>query len=228
MRRIVYILMLATGSMMCVMPAKGQVWDGPRIVSTYSEAVLSIHTRIKTKDGGSKTLAGSGFIVTDKGFVLTNAHMVPDSTSQVSREITARQQTQPTPESPGTSLQVIKVETELDIALLKLPESKAPWRRVQIGDSNGVLEGQNLFVLGFPFNQNLSFVNGTLSSRNAEMGRFQTNVLLNHGNSGGPVFNDRGEVVAMVVGGFEGTAGINFLIPINYARSLLILLGNSW
>ena len=209
--------------------AQGQPWDGPKIVSTYTSAVVYISGEAKLTTGGSRSWTGTGFIVHEKGFVLTNSHMVPESSEHVSRRIAGTVGRKPQNAFDGMVLEVIKRDAQLDLALLKLPEQPVPWKpAVQMGDSNKVSVGQRLFVLGFPLGENLSFVDGVLSSVNAPQGRFQTSVLLHPGTSGGPVFDDRGDVVALVVGGIPGAPGINFLIPINYARGLLKLLGPPW
>lgn len=130
---------------------------------------------------------------------------------------------------PSYPLEMIKRDPELDIALMKLPDLVGQdWKPVRIGNSNSVRSGHSIFVLGFPLGRDLSFAAGEIANINAEKARFQTTTPLNRGNSGGPAFDDRGDVVALVVGGISTAQGINFLIPINYARSLLRLVGPPW
>ncbi len=206
----------------------GQVWDGPRIYQTYQDSIVFITVTVELSDGGKKEWTGTGFIVNEKpGFVLTNSHVVKDPQNYKSYKILGTIGGRGT-DKPRFELQLIKREPQLDMALLHLPDRRAQWKATQIGNSNDVTIAENLFVLGFPKQRALTFVAGSLSNTNAENGRFQTSTPLNPGTSGAPVFNNRGDVVAVVVGGDPNAQNLNFLIPINYARGLLRLVGPPW
>ena len=204
----------------------GQEWDGQKIYRTYADSILFLKVTVELKSGGRQQWTGTGFIVhEDKGFVLTNAHVADNppgkfKSFKIIGTIGGRG-----PDKPQFELQLIKQEPELDLALLRLPDRQRQWKTVQIGDSNNVVIGERVFVLGFPKDLDLSFVEGSLSNTNARKGRFQTSTPLNPGNSGGPAFNKRGDVIGVVVGGDKKGQNLNFLIPINFARGLLRLVG---
>jgi len=205
----------------------GQPVTGRVLENTYADSVIFIQGEAKFRTGDKDSWTGTGFIVHEKGFVLTNSHVAEDPNKYVRGSIKIKG----VPRSKALAmfpLEVIKRDPELDLALLRLPEIGRPWKAVRIGDSNSVRSGQTVFVFGFPLQQDLSFAEGKIANINAKKGRFQTTTPLNRGNSGGPVFDDRGDVVAMVVGGISSAQGINFLIPVNYARGLLRLVGPPW
>jgi serine protease Do len=224
-RHLLHGSLLALALAILMLPASGraQTWDGPRYVREYADSVLFIQGEATLKSGGSSTWTGTAFIVHEKGFVLTNSHMVPDGEQFQTLRLwgSARSRTS----TEKFELQIIKRDPELDLALLRLPERPTAWKKVQIGDSNSVALGQRVFVLGFPLDRDMSPAEGTLGSTNNERGRLQTTAPLNPGNSGGPVFDDRGDVIGIVVGGIRSAQGISFLVPVNYARGLLRLTG---
>jgi serine protease Do len=122
-----------------------------------------------------------------------------------------------------------------DVAVLKVEQNNLP--TVAIGDDSTLKVGDTIVVLGYPGAADMSFMSspagvestltqGDLSARKEMPGGWsalQTNAEINHGNSGGPAFNDRGEVIGLATFGSaeHDVRGINFLIPINVAKQFL-------
>lgn len=159
---------------------------------------------------------GSGFIVSADGYILTNAHVVDDA-SEVTVKLTDRR------EFPA---KVIGVDTRSDVAVLKIDAKGLPVAR--LGDAHQLKPGQWVIAIGAPFGFENSVTAGVVSSTARALPEgsipfIQTDVAVNPGNSGGPLFNLDGEVVGINsqiysrTGGYEG---ISFAIPINVARDV--------
>ena len=125
-----------------------------------------------------------------------------------------------------------------DVAVLRIEQNNLP--TVAIGDDSGMRAGDPLVVIGYPGAADLPFMaskgieatltQGELSARKEMPGGWsalQTSAEINHGNSGGPAFNERGEVIGLATFGpiAEGVRGINFLVPIDVAKEFLDELG---
>ena len=219
------LLLLAAG--LVAATASAQPWNADRLKKEFSQSVISIEGNAELPSSAVESWSGTGFVVHAKGYVLTNAHVAKSETGYKagSYKLMGRQGKV---EGEQFRLEVIKRDDDLDIALLKFSSNLESLRALSIGDSNSV-SLEDVYVMGFPRNQGLTVVKGSISDLHARHGRFLTSAPLNYGNSGGPVFNERsGEVIAMVVGGSPGQQGISYLIPINYARGLLRLLGQPW
>ena len=194
---------------------------------TFKKAIVHITIEGERASGGKIKNSGSGFILNKNGYILTNSHIVPDPEKFKYKSLIVKGSIGST-DSHKFNLQIIKRDLQLDLALLRVPleydEREENFNFVKIGDSNSVKSQDTVYVLGYPKDLPLSVTSGIISNTLAMNGWFQTNVALNPGNSGGPVFNKDDVVVAIVQGGIPGAQGLNFLIPINYAGNLLNLL----
>jgi putative serine protease PepD len=186
---------------------------GPAVVEILSAS--SAH-------GGSMVGIGSGFVVDARGLVLTNNHVVDGARTMRVRF------------SNGVvrEAQVLGRDRGLDLALLrvKLPAGVpvAP-----LGDSDSVQVGDTAIAIGSPFGIEQTVTQGIISAVQRDWqpgyGRIQRNLLqtdapLNPGNSGGPLLNDRGEVIGintMIESPVRGSVGIGFAVPINAAKQVL-------
>ena len=166
---------------------------------------------------------GSGVVVDPSGWVLTAAHVV-QTAEEVNVEL-ASGETVPA--------KVVASEVLVDLALLKLDRAPAKLVAAQPGDSSRLEIGDPIFIVGAPLGISQSLTVGHVSGRrqaNALFGGFeaaeliQTDAAINTGNSGGPMFNMRGEVVGIVSsilsrsGGFEG---IGFAVSSNTVQVVL-------
>lgn len=167
---------------------------------------------IKTKTGH-----GSGVIINDKGYVLTNAHVVGDE-EKFEIKIGYR----------NYRGRLIRKEKIRDVALIKIIDFSSKTKGVKLASQKPVV-GDELYVIGTPLKISFqhTITKGIVSAERVVSGlRFiQTDAAINPGNSGGPVFNSTGELVALTVSGFFTNNGaslnINYLIPIDDAIDTL-------
>ncbi|HEU4627598.1 MAG TPA: Do family serine endopeptidase [Steroidobacteraceae bacterium] len=158
---------------------------------------------------------GSGFIVSPDGYVLTNAHVVDQST-QITVKLSDRRE---------FIAKVIGVDLRGDVAVLKIDAHDLP--TVRIGDPSRLKPGHWVIAIGAPFGFENSVTAGVVSATARAVGDessivplIQTDVAVNPGNSGGPLFNLDGEVVgmnSMIYSGTGGYQGVSFAIPIDVA-----------
>lgn len=163
---------------------------------------------------------GSGFIINEEGYILTNYHVIEGAKEVVVTLSDGR----------DVKAKVVNYDQNQDIAMLKLSDNnvKVP-AVVQLGDSDALKPGEEVLAIGTPlskdFNQTVtgglvSAVNRTVeTSTGVKLNLIQTDAAINPGNSGGPLINTKGEVVGIntlkISGGAEG---IGFSIPINEVK----------
>lgn len=162
--------------------------------------------------------AGSGFIISADGYLLTNNHVV-EGADKVTVRLTDRRELDAT---------VVGSDAQYDIALLKVDAGNLP--TVTIGDSSKLKPGQWVAAIGSPFGFDHSVTAGIVSATGRSFGSpdqqyvpfIQTDVPINRGNSGGPLFNLEGEVVGInsqIFSNTGGYMGVSFAIPIDIAMS---------
>jgi serine protease Do len=123
-------------------------------------------------------------------------------------------------------VKIVALNPYLDLALLKIEEgSDPPLKKVFLGDSDQVRAGDMSFAIGSPFGFSRTVTQGIVSLKNREReGKvyLQTTAPVNPGNSGGPLFNDRGEVVGVVTWKIAIVGeGLGFAIPVNAVKDFL-------
>ncbi len=157
---------------------------------------------------------GSGFIVRDDGLILTNAHVVRDARHIVVKLKDRR-------EFPAV---VIGLDERTDVAVIAIEAKGLP--TVKIGRDADLQVGQWVLAIGSPYGFEHSVSAGVVSARQRTLPGpqnvplIQTDVAVNHGNSGGPLFNAQGEVVGInsaIYSGTGGYQGLSFAIPIDVA-----------
>ena len=198
-----------------------------QVAAIVKDSVVEINTEYKTENvwfqyttGG----AGSGVILTEDGYIVTNAHVILDSNQQnVADTITVRL-------TDGTEYpaEVKAYDTDEDIAIVKIDAKGL--KAVKCGDSDKLIVGQELVIVGNPLGElGGTVTNGIVSAteRKIQVGGvtmhlIQTNAAVNPGNSGGGMFNMRGELVGIVNAKSSGTGieGLGFAIPVNKAISV--------
>lgn len=169
---------------------------------------------------------GSGFIVSKDGYILTNAHVVSEA-DEVTVRLTDRRE---------FAAKVIGSDARTDVAVIKI-DAKADLPVVEIGDPSRLKTGQWVLAIGSPFGLANTATAGIVSSTARSVGGgssvpfIQTDVAVNPGNSGGPLFDLQGEVVginSMIFSQSGGYMGVSFAIPIDIAmqvREQLITTG---
>jgi S1-C subfamily serine protease len=167
----------------------------------------------------SKNL-GSGFLINDEGFIMTNFHVISGS-SKI--QVTLADQSQ-------YFAKALDTDRSDDLALIKIdPKKKLPF--LHLGDSDHLQVGQKVLAIGDPFGLEGTLTTGVVSSIGRSIdsennqrleGMIQTDAAINGGNSGGPLLNSSGEVIGIntaILG--QTNIGIGFALPINRAKALL-------
>lgn len=159
---------------------------------------------------------GSGFIISQDGYVLTNTHVV-DGASEVYVKLTDKRE---------FKAKVIGADKRSDVAVLKIEGGKLP--RLTIGDSDKIKVGEWVMAIGSPFDLDNTVTAGIVSAKARDTGEYlpliQTDVAVNPGNSGGPLINMRGEVIGInsqIYSRSGGYMGISFAIPIDEAMRVV-------
>ncbi|KVT82227.1 peptidase [Burkholderia ubonensis] len=157
---------------------------------------------------------GSGFIVSPDGYILTNAHVI-DGANVVTVKLTDKRE---------YKAKVVGADKQSDVAVLKIDASGLPI--VKIGDPAQSKVGQWVVAIGSPYGFDNTVTSGIISAKSRALPDenytpfIQTDVPVNPGNSGGPLFNLKGEVIginSMIYSQTGGFQGLSFAIPINEA-----------
>ena len=166
------------------------------------------------------TALGSGFIIDKDGIVITNNHVIQGAEDIIVRANGDKE----------FKAKVIGADPLSDIAVLKL-ETKEKFIPVKFGNSDKARIGDWVIAIGNPFGLGGTVTSGIISARNRQIGLtryedfIQTDASINQGNSGGPLFNMKGEVIgintAIIAPGQSGSIGIGFAIPANAASNVI-------
>jgi len=157
---------------------------------------------------------GSGFIISQDGYILTNAHVVSKADEILVKLSDKRE----------FNAKIIGADRRTDVALLKIDATNLP--KVTIGDPNILKVGEWVAAIGSPFGLENTMTVGVVSAKGRALPQenyvpfIQTDVAINPGNSGGPLFNLRGEVVGInsqIYSRSGGYMGLSFSIPIDVA-----------
>ncbi len=160
---------------------------------------------------------GSGFIISDDGYILTNRHVV-QSAGQIVVKLNDRRQ---------LLANIVRTDSYSDLALLKVDAQDLP--TVEIGSSKALQVGSWVLAIGSPFGFETSVTAGIVSAKRRNLASdqyvpfIQTDVAINPGNSGGPLFNLSGEVVGInsqIYSRTGGYQGVSFAIPIDIAMDV--------
>jgi len=161
---------------------------------------------------------GSGFIIDEKGIVVTNNHVIQDAEDIIVR-VNGDQE---------FKAKVLGADPLMDIAVLQL-ETDEKFKPVAFGDSDKARIGDWVIAIGNPFGLGGTVTSGIISARNRSIGLsryedfIQTDASINSGNSGGPLFNMKGNVIGIntAILGRNGSIGIGFSIPSNSAKTVI-------
>ncbi|HZQ45823.1 MAG TPA: trypsin-like peptidase domain-containing protein [Verrucomicrobiae bacterium] len=188
--------------------------DVRELVSQLGESVVQVRT-----PGG----LGSGFIINEDGFLITNFHVIEGET-QISVEVYLQKDGQLERKS-YKDVKIIAMNKFEDMALLKIADKDAPkFSRVLLGDSDALAVGEKVFAIGSPLGLERTVTEGILSTKTRQLQGelyLQTTTQINPGNSGGPLFNMRGEVVGITNMKITFGEGLGFAIPISAVKYFL-------
>lgn len=175
-----------------------------------------------------QVFTGSGVLLHADGFVVTAAHVVEDA--DVIEVFFV--------DGFKTSARIVSLSRTEDVALLKLEAVPAKAVVAVLGDSNTLRPGHRLFAIGAPYGLEHTLTAGVVSAlrTNERPGLHprhvvQTDVSINQGNSGGPLFNEKGEVVGIasyILSQTGGSVGLNFAVPSSTVRTRLFTESLPW
>jgi serine protease Do len=166
--------------------------------------------------------AGSGFIISPEGYIVTNYHVV-DQADKITVTLSNDQK---------FIAKVVGVDSRTDLALLKI-EAKSPLPFVKFGDSELSKVGDFVITIGNPFGLGSTVTSGIISAQARDIHTssdniidnfIQTDASINRGNSGGPMFNMKGEVIGINFAIFSptgGSVGVGFAVPSSVAKSVV-------
>lgn len=199
-------------------PSKGDASDQlPDWFKKYDSEHENQDSTPLEDDSESQSL-GSGFVLSDDGYIVTNFHVVRDAKEVVVRLLDRRQFT----------AQVVGTDEPSDLALLKIDATDLPV--VKLADSTKVRPGQWVLAIGSPFGFDYSVTAGIVSAKGRALQTeqyipfIQSDVAINPGNSGGPLFNLKGEVIGVnsqIYSQSGGYQGVSFSIPIDVAAKVV-------
>ncbi len=165
---------------------------------------------------------GSGFVIDAEGVIVTNNHVIAEADDI---EVNF---------ADGTTLvaEVIGADPKTDIAVLRV-EPESPLKAVELGDSNTLRIGDWVMAIGNPFGLGGTVTTGIVSARGRDINSgpydnfIQTDAAINRGNSGGPLFNEDGEVIGVntaIISPTGGSIGIGFAVPSDLVKTVIAQL----
>lgn len=208
----------------------GTILTGQEIYGIATQQVVGVSTEITMQSsnpfygGGSNSIYGTGFIISEDGYIMTNYHVIETAYEYgVSPQVIMRDGT-------TYSAKIIGFEASNDVAVLKIDATGLS--PVKIGSSADVQPGEAIYAVGNPNQLDYTITDGIVSALDREVQvdsgtgysitMFQISAAVNSGNSGGPVYNEYGEVIGIVSAKYmsTGTEGLGFAIPIDDAMDI--------
>ncbi|MCI6277559.1 MAG: trypsin-like peptidase domain-containing protein [Clostridium sp.] len=198
----------------------------PEVVARVEPAVVGVATTSISQDmfyrGKVQQGIGSGVIISDEGYVLTNYHVIEGA-----QEVKVILQDGET--SKEVNAKVVNYDQVRDVAVVKITDEGVKMPGVaELGDSDELMKGQQVIAIGNPLGKEFSgtVTSGIISSVNRQLATdsngkalnfIQTDAAINQGNSGGPLMNAKGQVIGINTAkiGSTGVEGMGFSIPIN-------------
>lgn len=193
------------------------------VAEKTADSVVEITTETVTTNGWMGQMvesgAGSGVIISEDGYIVTNNHVIEDAS-----KITVRLRN-----GQEYAATLVGTDAKTDVAVIKIEATGL--QAAVMGDSDSLRVGETAVVIGNPLGElGGTVTEGIISALDREiqlgdeyMTLLQTDAAINPGNSGGGLFNDRGELVGIVVAktSAEGIEGLGFAIPINIAKDVI-------
>ena len=208
--------------------SSGEYLTPGQVYERNVNAVVAITVEVESRDNYGRTAtglaSGTGFIISQDGYVVTNYHVIEGGTNV----------TITTHSDEEYTAKIVGYEANNDLALLKMEGDNFPY--VTLGSSANLMVGDQVVAIGnvlstFASSLTVGYVSGVdrvVDTEGVAMNMIQTDVAINSGNSGGPLFNMKGEVVGITTAKFSGNSssgasieGIGFAIPIDDVTGMI-------
>jgi S1-C subfamily serine protease len=207
---------------------RGGGFDPGTIYRRLAPGVVTVIS--DTGAAGGQAGLGSGFVLDGQGYIATNAHVVRGDPPKLERAGTVYVRFADGNRVPAT---VVGDDLNADVALLKVNPAGLTLTPLKLGTSSDLLVGSPVAAIGSPFGENQSLSVGVISATGRDIesltafkigNAIQTDAAINHGNSGGPLLNSRGQVIGInsqieSTGG--GGEGVGFAVPVDTVRRSL-------
>jgi len=203
--------------------------DAPGVVTVFSVLAGASAT---TPGGGQGQ--GSGFVVSERGEIATNAHVVTDGEGRSIRR--AEEVYVAFADGNEVSAKIVGFDPNADVALLRIDPAGLTLRPLPLGTAEDLTVGSPVAAIGSPFGEPQSLSVGVVSATNRSItsltgfeiaGAIQTDAAINHGNSGGPLVNGKGEVLGInsqIQTASGGGEGVGYAVPADTVRRTLSAL----
>jgi S1-C subfamily serine protease len=220
-----------TASTAVTVDSEGTVFDPARIYSETVDSVISVSSIFS--EGGSafgpQAAGGSGFVLNDEGEIVTNAHVISDGEGE-DREAADRVFVE-FKDGNIVPAEIVGFDPFVDVGLLKVDPEAVDLEPLPLGDSESVVVGQPVAVIGSPFGEDHSLSTGIVSQIGRSVrsltdfqieGAIQTDASINPGNSGGPMLDADGRVIGIsqqIQTGSGASDGVGFGVPVNAIKA---------
>ena len=207
-----------------------------QVYAANVDACVGITVSTTTNVFGYTTTAaatGSGFVITEDGYIVTNHHVIEEATRDKSVPITVSFQN-----GESYKAKLVGSEADNDVAVLKIEAQGL--KPVVLGDSDKLVVGEAVYAIGNPLGElTYSLTDGLVSALDrvittgssndaVSLNMLQTNCAINSGNSGGPLFNAYGEVIGITTAKMSGSSaasatieGLGFAVPVNDVKDII-------
>ena len=219
--------------------ASGGTFVPSRIYKVRAPGVVTIYAISGSADSSSGQEAqGSGFVVSGKGYILTNSHVITNAGEGTKKIKAADHLVVEFRDGDRVPATVVGWDVFDDVGLIKVDPAAHPLAPVPLGNSATVQVGEPVAAIGSPFGNVSSLSVGVVSATRRSINSLtapdynlvdaiQTDAPINHGNSGGPLFDAQGLVIginAQIRSDNGGAEGVGFAVPINSARRSMLQL----
>jgi S1-C subfamily serine protease len=216
---------------------RGGSFDPSAIYEREAPGVVTVFSVLPGDSGGlgnGGSGQGSGFVVNERGEIATNAHVVTEGEGRAIRK--AREVYVAFADGNEVSAKIVGFDPNADVALLRIDPAGLTLRPLPLGSAADLRVGSPVAAIGSPFGEPQSLSVGVVSATNRSItsltgfqiaGAIQTDAAINHGNSGGPLVNAKGEVLGInsqIQTASGGGEGVGYAVPADTVRHTLTAL----
>lgn len=211
-------------------PLAGSGFDPARLYTRRAAGVVTIYAFFGDQQTATAASQGSGFVVSERGYILTSSHVVTNA-GESGKITPARHVYVEFSDRDRAPARIVGWDVFDDVGVLRVDPRDHRLTRVPLGDSSTVVVGEPVAAIGSPFGNAESLATGVVSAVHRSIDSLtsefvvpdaiQTDTPINHGNSGGPLFDAGGLVIGInaQIRSESGSAeGVGFAVPINAAR----------